>query len=218
MKYFRIVGTFIFDYVIITVLLSLSLVTVIFFVPMFIGVVNYFKKHYDDRRIRDIFSYLKEDWAIVIKFTLLEIFVLIIPILNIVYFNTGDRSNAIITTISFVVLIYGVLMLVNAPVLILNMKLKLFQLMFNSLTLIYGKWWLSLITIAGVFGVVVACTYFPYITPFVLYFLALIIQKSTIVNFNKLKAAQEEKNNTKKIKKKKKKTTTLLKIRRPYEN
>ena len=91
-------------------------------------------------------------------------------------------------------------MLVNAPVLILNMKLKLFQLMFNSITLIYGKWWLSLITIAGVFGVIVACTYFPYITPFVLFFLALIIQKSTMVNFKKLKETQEERTKTKSIK------------------
>lgn len=187
MKIYRIVGTYVFDYFIITLLLSLSLASVIFFIPMYVGVVSYFQREFEERRLKDIFTYLKEDWAIIIKFTFLELFVLIIPILNLVYFNSGDRSNTPITIISFVVLIYGALMFVNAPILILNMKLKLPQLMFNSIILIYGKWYLSIITIVLVVGVTIGLLYFPYITPFVLYFLAFIIAKSTYVNFEAVK-------------------------------
>ena len=187
MKVYRIVGTYIFDYVVITLLLSLSLASVIFFIPIYVGVVKYFQREFEERRLKDIFTYLKDDWAIVIKYTILELLVLIIPILNIVYFNSGDRSNNVITIISFVVLIYGVLMFINGPILILNMKLTLFQLMFNSIILIYGKWYLTVITLVVIVGSVIGLLYFPYITPFVLYFFAFIVAKSTLVNFEAVK-------------------------------
>ena len=187
MKVYRIVGTYIFDYVVITLLLSLSLASVIFFIPIYVGVVKYFQREFEERRLKDIFTYLKDDWAIVIKYTILELLVLIIPILNIVYFNSGDRSNNVITIISFVVLIYGVLMFINGPILILNMKLTLFQLMFNSIILIYGKWYLTVITLVVIVGSVIGLLYFPYIIPFVLYFFAFIVAKSTLVNFEAVK-------------------------------
>ncbi len=187
MKVYRIVGTYIFDYVVITLLLSLSLASVIFFIPIYVGVVKYFQREFEERRLKDIFTYLKDDWAIVIKYTILELLVLIIPILNIVYFNSGDRSNNVITIISFVVLIYGVLMFINGPILILNMKLTLFQLIFNSIILIYGKWYLTVITLVVIVGSVIGLLYFPYITPFVLYFFAFIVAKSTLVNFEAVK-------------------------------
>ena len=68
------------------------------------------------------------------------------------------------------------------------MRLTLKQLLFNSITLIFGKWYLSIPTFILIGGVIVGGMYFIYLVPFVLYFAALIIYKSTLINFKILKA------------------------------
>ena len=188
MKNFGKIGNIIFDYIIITILLTLSLALVFPFIPILIGTVNYFQREKDERRLKDIFSTIKDNLGIIVKLTLFLIVAIGLSLLNIIYFNSKGMSNDVITIICYIVLVYCLIIFVNSPILVLQMRLTLKQLLFNCITLIFGRWYLSLLTFLLIGGVIVGGIYFIHIVPFTLYFIALIINKSTIINFKILKA------------------------------
>ena len=187
---FKKIGDIVFDYVIISLLLTVSLLLLIPFIPMYIGVNYYFSKNSEERSLKDIFICIKNNFGIICKFTILEVLILVFSIGNILFFNTGSRSNDLITLLSYVFLIFGVIFFVNSSIIINNMNVTLKQLLFNCITFIFGKWYVSLILIALVIAAVIGLTYFPYLIPFALYFIAIVNQKTNGPIFNILKAKQ----------------------------
>lgn len=204
MKNFGKIGSIIFDYIIITILLSISLFLVIPFIPMFIGTINYFQREKNERQIKDIFIAIKNNLKIIIKVTIFLIIVITISVLNIIYFNSNEMSNDLITILCYIMLIYSLIIVVNSPILILQMNLKLKQLLFNCITLIFGRWYLSILTFILVAGIIIVGINFMYLIPFVLYFIALIIYKSTSINFYILKAKAYK--------------TTIEELNKPFED
>ena len=171
---FQRVGTIVFDFLVITVLLTLSLVLVFPFPFIVTGVHNYFLYKLDDRRLANIFNIIGENWKILLKFSLVWGIVLILSVLEIVYFNSVWPGHNFLTLLCYVLLILCIILITNAPMIIIRMKVSLPQLLFNCVTLIYGCWWFLLIAYIVTIGYCVAFSFFPYISGAGLYFLVLI--------------------------------------------
>ena len=171
---FQKVGTIVFDFLAITVLLTLSLLLVFPFPFIVTGVHNYFLYKVDDRRLANIFNIFGENWKILLKFSLVWGIVLILSVLEIVYFNSVWPGHNFLTLLCYVLLILCIILITNAPMIIIRMRVTLPQLLFNSITLIYGCWWFLLIAYIATIGYCVAFSFFPYISGAGLYFLALI--------------------------------------------
>lgn len=184
----RKLGTFIFDYLVITVLLTLSLALIFPFPFILTGVHNYFLYKFEDRRLANIFNILKENWKILLKFSILWGVVVILSVVELVAFNLNGWKNDFLTTICYVLLFFSVIFITNAPMIVLRMNVNLKQLLFNCFTLIYGCWWFILISIALTIGYFVAFAYFPYISGIGLYILALVANFATRRAIRNLKA------------------------------
>ena len=168
------IGTVIFDYLAITVLLTLALVLVFPFPFIVTGVHHYFLYRVDDRRLANIFNIIGENWKILLKFSLLWGIILILSVLEIVYFNSVWPGHDFLTVICYVLVIFCIITITNAPMIIIRMRVTLRQLLFNCLTLIYGCWWFLLIAYAVTIGYIVLFAYFPYISGVGLYFIVMI--------------------------------------------
>lgn len=167
-------GTIVFDFIVITILLTLSLILVIPFPFILTGVYNYFLYRIDDRRLANIFNIIGENWKILLKFSLVWGIVLILSVLEIVYFNSIWPGHNFLTLLCYVLLILCIILVTNMPMVVIRMKVTLPQLLFNCITLIYGCWWFLLIAYIVIIGYCVAFSFFPYISGAGLYFLALI--------------------------------------------
>ncbi|MBQ3253752.1 MAG: hypothetical protein IJA65_04265 [Acholeplasmatales bacterium] len=189
MKGLRIIGDYFLEYLIITLLLILSAILIIPFIPVFIGVISYFRRDLDARMLKDIFVPIKENLVIIIKFTIFELVLLSFSALNIYFMNTNlEVMNEFILFISYVGLIIGIIFLINAPIIILNMNVNLRQLLFNSIALIFGGFVNSLLAIAAVGVYVVAGILFPYLLLIGIYIVPFFVSKYTNQNLLKLKA------------------------------
>ena len=171
---FRKFGTYLFDLLVITILLTLSLVLLFPFPFILTGVNNYFLYRIEDRRLANIFNILKPNFKILLKFSLFWGIVVGLSFFEIVFFNLNGLRNDVLTVICYVLLITSVIFITDAPIIILRMNVNLKQLLFNCITLIYGCWWFLLISFIVTIGYFVAFAYFPYIGGAGLYFVALI--------------------------------------------
>lgn len=189
MKGLKIFGDYLFEYLIISILLILSFALIIPFIPMLIGVVSYFRRKFDARMLKDIFVPIKDNIKIIIKFTFLELILVIVSGLNIYYINTNPESmNHIVLLLSYVGLILALLFIVHAPVIILNMNVNLKQLIFNSVVLIFGGIKNSLYTIALLLVFIISIAYVPYMLFMLIYFIPIILQRFPYNNLIKFKA------------------------------
>ena len=187
MQKLRIICNNLFDYLVIDLLLILSIALIFPFPSIFVGVVHYFERSRDDRRLGDIFAVYKDNWSILIKFSLYIVIAYAAAIADIVFLRRPEVGYIVINIIGYTVLILATITLINGPMLILHMNLNFKQLLFNSYMLIFGKWWLFLIIIIIYAGVVVLCIFFPYVSPIFPVILAAIASYSTRVNFRVLK-------------------------------
>lgn len=185
----QIIGDYIFEFFVITILLILSLALVIPFIPMVVGVVGYFKRNIHSRRLKDIFSTIKENWKILIFYTLFQLVILIASSLNIFYLNSHlKNSNSFILVLSYIALIFGIYYLITAPTIIVNMNVSFPQLLFNGFMLLLGNLKNTFLSLLLVALIVVLILYFPYIILFMFYFVTLLSQKLMTDNFYRLKA------------------------------
>ena len=171
---FRKLGTFLFDFVVITILLTVSLALVFPFPFILTGVHNYFLYKLEDRRLANIFNILKPNFKILLKFSLTWGVAVVLAVFEIVFFNINGLKNDPLTLICYVILLIAVILITDAPIIILRMNVTLKQLLFNCITLIYGCWWFLVIAFIVTIGYFVAFAYFPYIGGAGLYFIALI--------------------------------------------
>ena len=189
MRGIRILGDYILEILVITLLVALSAATVIFFIPMMVGLAGYFKNKKDVRLFRDIFITMKENWKILIPYTLFQLVIIVFPTLNIYFLNTHpERMNYFFLAISYVALVIGSIYFVTAPTIIVNMNVNFFQLLRNGFMLLFGSLLRTIIALAIVAGVIAAILLYPYIVIATLYFVPLFITKLMIENFYVLKA------------------------------
>lgn len=203
----RKVGTWLFDFVIITILLSLSLALVFPFPLILIGVHNYFEFQFEDRRLANIFNWIKEDWKITLKFSLLWGAMVILPIVVLVIANSNGFHDNFISGVCYVVLILSVILITDAPRIILKMNVNLRQLLFNCITLIYGCWYLLLLAFLITIGYFVVLSYFPYIGGVGLYFIAYLGYAGSKKAMDKIKSNISKKRNSLENPKEKDETT-----------
>ena len=170
----RKLGTWLFDFLAITVLLTLSLVLIFPFPFILTGVHNYLLYKFEDRRLANIFNILKPNWRILLKFSVFWGLMVGLSTFEIVFFNIRGQSHPVLTFICYVILILSIILITDAPIIVLRMNVTLKQLLFNCITLIYGCWWFLTIAFLLTIGYVVAFAYFPYIGGAGLYFLVLV--------------------------------------------
>lgn len=189
MKGFYAFGEYAFEFLIITLLVALSAVLVLPFFPVVTGIAGYFKRGMGDRRLKDIFVTIGGNWKILIFYTLFQLIILVFPILNIYFFNAyPDRTNNFVLAISCIALVFGVIYLVTAPTVIVNMNVTFRQLLFNSFMLVFGGLWRSILCVACVAGVVALILYYPYAVVLTFYAVPLLVSLLMGENLLVLKA------------------------------
>ena len=189
MKGIRILGDYILEILVITILVAVSVASVIFFIPMMVGLTGYFKNKKDVRLFRDIFITIKENWKILIPYSLFQLAIIVAPTLNIYFLNTHPESmNYFFLGISYAALVFGSIYFVTAPTIIVNMNVNFFQLLRNGFMLLFGSFFRTLLALAIVAGVIAAILLYPYVVIATLYLAPLLITKLMIENFYVLKA------------------------------
>lgn len=189
MKGLRIVGDYALEILVVTLLLALSALLVIPFIPMLVGVTGFFSTDINTRRCKDIFTTIGKNWKILIFYTLFQLIIIVFPVLNIYFFNTHPQNiNYFVLAVSCIALVAGVIFLVTAPTVIVNMRVTLRQLFYNGIMLLFGGFWRSLLSLACVAGLVALLLYYPYLVVAALYFIPFIIARLMKDNFLKLKA------------------------------
>ena len=169
-------------------LVSVSIALVIPFPAILVGVSGYFKTDIHERRIKDIFKHIKENWVIIIKYSLFILLLSVFSIFNIYFYNTNLESiNEVIYVISYLLLFFLGLSIITSPTIIINMNVTLKQLIFNSFTLIFGSIKNTLISIAIFALLVLAILFFPYIVILMFYFVIYINSTLMKENLEKLK-------------------------------
>ncbi len=189
MKGLRILGEYLLEIVVIILLGVLSALTVIGFVPMLVGFTAFFSKKKDERLFKDIFKAIASNWRILIPYTIFQIVIVVVPVLNIVYFNNNPKvMNPFFLAISYVALVVGAMYLTCAPTIIVNMEVGFFQLLRNGIMLLFGGPIRSLAGLGVVAGTALSIVYFPYITIPLIYVSSMLVSILMKENFLHLKA------------------------------
>ena len=189
MKGLQIFGEYVFEFIVITLLLALSAFLIIPFVPMTVGVVGYFRQDINTRRFKDIFTTVGANWKVLIIYTLFQIIIVAFPVLNIYFFTAHpEKMNYFVLAVSCIALMVGAIYLVTAPVVIVNMKVTFRQLIYNGIMLLFGGPWRSLLSLACVGGIIALILFYPYVLPLTLYAAPYLISALMTENFYHLKA------------------------------
>ena len=189
MKGFRIFGEYVFEYLILTFLLTISLILVIPFVPVYIGTISYLTHKRDDRMLKDLFISIKENWSIILKFTILELITIFVPFLNIYFFrNHFEGINILITILSYIVLFVGIIFLAHGPMIIIGMKVNLRQLIYNCFLFFIGGFINSILAILSIIGILIVSSNLPYLVILLLYFMCVVVEHFTRKNYLFFKA------------------------------
>lgn len=189
MKGLHRAGDYLFEFLVITVIVTVAACTVLFFFPVIVGLAGYFKEDIEGRRLRDIFTTIGRNWKIIIFYTIFQLIIIFFPLLNIYYFNTHiENLNGFVLAVSYIALIVGIFYMTTAPTIIVNMNVKFRQLLYNGIMLLFGGLWRSIAAVALVAAVVLIIIYYPYILILTLYAFPYINSKLMGENFLKLKA------------------------------
>ena len=189
MKGLRVVGDYALEFLVITLLVALSAVTILPFIPMLVGVTAFFGNEMGTRRFKDIFTTIGANWKILIFYTLFQLVIILFPVLNIYFFNTHpEQINYFVLAVSYIALVVGVVFLATAPTVIVNMKVNFFQLLRNGIMMLFGSLWRSLVSVAIIAGIVAMIIYYPYPIVLTLYAAPLVNAKLMKENFYHLKA------------------------------
>ena len=189
MRGLRLLGDYALEFIVVTLLVALSALSVIFFVPMIVGVTGYFQNDINSRRFKDIFTTMGRNWKILIFYTLFQLIIIIFPVLNIYFFNTHPENiNYFVLAICVIALFVGIVYLATAPTVIVNMEVTLRQLIYNGIMMLFGSLWRSIVAILIIGGIVALILYYPYVVLVTLYAAPMIISRLMTENFYHLKA------------------------------
>lgn len=179
--------TFIFDFIVVSILLSFSCLTLLPLVFVFGGVVHFYSIPYVDRRLKNIFVYIKNNWKILLKLEILMLVMWIFPVLTLYVLKTSIPGYAVMMFLSYMVLFLSLIPFANGPVLIDKMNLNLKQLAINSYLMIMGSPFYSLISIASVTLVIFLAVQINVFLIFLLPFSSLIVSFFSYQALEKIK-------------------------------
>ena len=189
MKGLRILGDYALEFIVVTLLVAISALSVIFIVPMLVGVTGYFQSDINARRFKDIFTTIGRNWKVLIFYTLFQLIIIVFPILNIYFFNTHPENvNYFVLAVSVIALIVGIIYLATAPTVIVNMDVKFRQLIYNGIMMLFGSLWRSIVSVLLIAGIVALILYYPYAVVITLYAVPMVISRLMTENFYRLKA------------------------------
>ena len=189
MKGLRILGDYALEFLVVTLLVALSALSVIFFVPMIVGVTGFFQNDINSRRFKDIFTTIGRNWKILIFYSLFQLIIIVFPVLNIYFFNTHPENvNYFVLAVCVIALIVGIIYLATAPTVIVNMDVKFRQLIYNGIMMLFGSLWRSLVSVLLIAGIVALILFYPYVVVVTLYLVPMIISRLMTENFYHLKA------------------------------
>ena len=189
MKGLRVIGDYAAEFLVITLLVAVSALSVIFLVPVLVGVTGYFSKELDARRFKDIFTTIGKNWKVIVFYTIFQLIIIVVPVLNIYFFNTHpEKTNNFVLAISVIALLFGTIYLATSPTVIVNMNVKFRQLLYNGFMMLFGSLWRSIISVLLLLGIVALTLSYPYVLVLTLYIVPMIISKLMKENFYKLKA------------------------------
>ena len=189
MRGFRVLGEYILEIVVVTLLVAVSALSVVFFIPMMVGLNGFFKNKKDVRLFKDIFITIKDNALILIPFSIFELLIIVFPVLNIYYFNTHlENLNGFLLAISYVALVIGCIYFATAPTIIVNMHVNFFQLLRNGFMLLFGSLTRSIGSLLLVAGTVALVLFWPYGVVLTFYLVPLLTTKLMLENFYVLKA------------------------------
>ncbi len=189
MRGLRIFGEYVLEVVVVTLLVAVSALSVIFFIPMMVGLNGFFKNKKDVRLFKDIFLTIKDNFKILIPFTIFELLIIVFPVLNIYYFNTHlENLNIFLLAISYVALVIGGIYFATAPTIIVNMNVTFFQLLRNGIMLLFGSLVRSIASLLVVAGVLALVIMWPYGVVATFYLAPMLLTKLMLENFYVLKA------------------------------
>ena len=189
MKGLRIFGEYLTEFFVITLLVVLSVVTVVGFIPMIVGVTGFFSNPIGTRRFRDIFITIGQNWKILISYSIFQLVIVVFPILNIYFFlSHPENINGFMLAVSYITLFIGAVYLTTAPTVIVNMNVTFMQLLFNGIMMLFGSPLRSLIALAAIAGVIALILYYPYVVILALYAALYISAVMMKENFLHLKA------------------------------
>lgn len=189
MKGLRIFGDYALEFLVVTLLVALSALSVIFFVPMIVGVTGFFDNDINTRRFKDIFTTIGRNWKILILYTIFQLIIIVFPVLNIYFFNTHpEKVNYFVLAVSVIALVVGIIYLATAPTVIVNMEVKFRQLIYNGIMMLFGSLWRSIVAVLLIGGIVALIIFYPYVVVLTLYAVPLVISRLMKENFYHLKA------------------------------
>lgn len=179
-----VIGTALFNYIILSILLNIGVILILPFIPIVVGISAYHIEHKDNQSLRTIGSSINENRTLIFQFSLFIIAVVTVSITNILVFDTGYTVlETIIDFISYLLLFVAILLVLHGPVLIIEMKLTFKELLFNSIMLPFG----GLIAFFTNIGIVLLFGYLT--TQSILYFIfgiSFVIQAITRFSYQNL--------------------------------
>lgn len=190
-------GEVFFDYLAITILFFVSLILVIPAIPIYIGIIGYFEKDFDERDLKDIFKTIKNNYKIIIKFTLFQLLIVIIALLNIKILQENKTIiQMIVLGLSWIALFIFLVILIFAPIIIIKMNVNLKQLIYNSIILIFGDFFNTIILISIIVLYILIAFKLPIFNLISIYFITYGVHHLSLININKLKNNKEKKENS----------------------
>lgn len=185
----RRAGDYIWEFLVVTVIVAVAAATVLPLIPVTVGLFAFFRRDIDERRFKDIFTAIAENWKILIPYTLFQLIIIVFPLLNIYYFNTHPENlNAFVLAISVIALVFGIFYLATAPAVIVGMNVNFRQLLRNGIMLLFGGAVRSIAAVACIVGAVALILWFPYAVVLTFYAVPYINCRLMSENFYKLKA------------------------------
>lgn len=189
MKGLRVIGDYALEFLVVTLLVALSALSVVALPSVLVGVTGYFKENIEVRRFKDIFTTIGKNWKIIIFYSVFQLIIIVVPVLNIYFFNTHiERMNYFVLAVSWIALVFGAIYLVASPTVIVNMNVTLRQLFYNGIMMIFGGLLRGVICVACIAGIAALIIFYPYVVVLTLYAVPLTVSKLMKENFYKLKA------------------------------
>jgi hypothetical protein len=165
----------IIDAIVIIGILSLSFLSIVAFVPVFVGVCGYFASPKEERNIKTIFKTIMSGGKTLMVFSMIETIALTIAVLNISYFEfaNGTVSNTILAS-SWVVLSLSIWTLLFVSPIIVRMNAATKHLLFNAATVFAASGFKSMLIVIFAGLCVYVGLIFPYALGILIYFLCLV--------------------------------------------
>lgn len=189
-KRIQLYGTIMFDYIFITILLNISIVLVIPFIPVVIGLTKYFTTPNEEQSLTIIFKTIKENLKIILQITFFLIFIVSVSIINLYVIDTENSFLVgIVEGLSYIMLLIATILFIHSPIIVCHMNVSFKQLIYNSIMLSFG----GLINFFTSIGIVVLFAYMISQSYLVLVFgITLVIYLISRISYNNLIILKEK--------------------------